>query len=152
MITFEQIQPEDLQPLVALAYWEDYELLEKYHVRKFGSVEAAVEQTVIMIAEMEMRIPMNYYKIMWNGGPAGYMVTFENCLYSFGIKMQYRLRHILTEWVAKVQEMMEHHFKCYLYKNNTRAIEFCKKQGMIIIEENLEENFVTLLNNYSCQS
>lgn len=146
MVYIIKISKFDLSKFIKIAYEEDSELLEKYHVDKYDLM-GAVSSTLSMIykvVEWE-DLEMDYYKVMYNETPIGYICTYPNNLYSFGINKNYRTKDILTDWWSKVKGIMGEKFITMLYPNNTRAINFLKKQGMVEVEE-LENNSVTLLN------
>ena len=146
MVKLEKISKEELRPMVLKSYENDEELFNKYHVGKF-SLQQCVEKTVEMIEEAELETPLNYYKVICNDDDIGYIVTFNSILYSFAIAMEYRKRDILIEWWKLVNDILGEEFYAILYKNNTRAIEFLKRQDMKIISENVGENYLVFSNN-----
>ncbi len=148
MVTLEIISKFELKKYVGIAYEGDTALLEKYHVGKFTH-EQAVESTMSMIeivdknCEMEDEI-MNHYKVELDGEAIGYVCTVPKYLYSFGINKKYRSKEILIEWWQRIKEVLGQTFITKLYPNNNRAINFCKKQGMEIVED-LEPDCITLI-------
>lgn len=135
-----------LPELIRIAYEGDSELLEKYHVDKFDLM-GAVASTMYMIEKTVQyeNKEMDYYQVSYNETPIGYVCTYPNTLYSFGINIAYRTKDILIEWWKNVKELFDGGFVTMLYNNNGRAINFCKRQGMEVVE-GMEEEFVTLLN------
>lgn len=152
MTELKTILPTELLQYITLSYFEDYKLFELYHIRQFDTCMEACEATALMIAEAHTQVDLSYYKVVWNGQEIGYTVTFENCLYAFGINIRFRQAVILKEWMEAVKKVMPDRFMCHLYSNNIRAIKFLQKNKFYIIEENKERNFVSLINEYSCQS
>ena len=146
MVNLLKISKFDLPEAIKIAYEGDDELLEKYHVDKYDLM-GAVASTLRMIYKMVEweNMEMDYYKVMQDETPIGYICTYPNNLYSFGINKKYRSKEILKEWWSRVKEVMGEKFITMLYPNNTRAINFLKKQGMVEIED-IEDNCVTLLN------
>lgn len=145
-IDIEKISKFTLPELIRIAYEGDEDLLNKFHVDKFD-INGAVASTLWMIEQTDEREyeEMDHYKVSLDGTPIGYVSLFPNFLYSFGININYRTKEILTEWWAKVKEIFGGKFITMLYPNNERAIEFCKKQGMVEVPD-IEDNCVTLLN------
>lgn len=152
MIELITIEPTSLFQYVSTAYWDDYELFKLYHIKEFDTCMEACEATIYMIAEMHAIKPLTYYKVQYDGIDIGYMVTYENCLYSFGIAIRFRNASILKEWMQAVRDLFKSDFNCLLYNRNKRAIEFLVKNGMKISGVNQEYDFVKLVNEYSCQN
>lgn len=152
MVELTPILPTELLQYITLSYFEDYKLFELYHIRQFNTCMEACEATALMIAEAHTQVELSYYKVVWNGQEIGYTVTFDKCLYSFAINIRFRQAVILREWMEAVKNIFNNYFYCSLYSNNIRAISFMKRHGLIVAEENKEHNFVTLINEYSCQS
>lgn len=152
MVKLVEISGRELYPLIRIAYQEDYELFAQFHIKVFDTLEDAIGSTLWMIAEMSKEKELKYYMVAIDGHPIGYMVTFDNFLYSFGINIQRRIPAILTDWMEQVRLLFNSDIYAALYNNNKRAIQFLKKFGFCIVGENKEHNFVTLVNEYSCQS
>lgn len=146
MVNIIKISKFDLSKVIKIAYEGDEDLLEKYHVDKFDLMGAVAKELSIIFNTVEWEdTEMDYYKIMYNDVEIGYMCTYPNNLYSFGINKEYRTKEILTDWWNKVKGIMGEKFITMLYPNNKRAINFLKKQGMIEVD-GVEDNCVTLLN------
>ncbi len=146
MVKIEEISKQELRPLVLKSYENDHELFEKYHVGKYNLSEC-VEKTIEMIDEAATAKELKYYKVICNGSSIGYVVTFDNMLYSFAIKMEYRKKHILIEWWDRLSEILGGSFFAMLYRNNLRAIRFLKRQNMRVILEDLDDNYIVFCNN-----
>ena len=146
MIKMNKISIMQLHDLVFLSYEGDSELMDKYHVQKFDLL-GAVKSTMDMIHEMAVKYKLECYKVIYNKIPIGYVVSYEGVLYSFGINIKFRKKTILMAWWEELKRTIGWQFVCRLYRNNTRAIEFLKKQQMIEVEVNEKHNFVTLLNS-----
>ncbi len=143
MITVKKISKTKLPELVALSYKDDQELFDKYHIAKLN-FDGAVVSTLGLIHDASQKMILNYYKVIYKQQPIGYFVTFEGCLYSFGIAIKFRIKDVLIGWFESVKKVLGNHFRALLYENNTRAIDHLKKQGMKIF--NIENNVVTLIN------
>lgn len=146
MITLERISKNELRPLVEKSYINDEELFNKYHVGKFN-LRQCVEKTVEMVEEMGEVKDLNYFKVVCDGVGIGYVVTFENILYSFAIAMEYRKKDILIEWWDRVNEILGQEFYALLYKNNIRAVEFLKRQNMKVLDGNVGNNLLVFSKN-----
>jgi hypothetical protein len=142
MIRFVKISKNELQELVELAYKGDQELLDKYHVGKFTLFEA-VSSTMGMINEMSEQQKLTYYKVLWQKKAIGYVVVFQDFLYSFGVNIKFRIAEILTSWWNEIMKVLGGRFICMLFKNNTRAIEYLERRGMRILDE--KEHSITLV-------
>ncbi len=144
MVILEEITKQELPDLIRIAYEGDKDLLDKYHVDKFD-IHGAVASTLFMIAETENGVDMTHYKVALGDISIGYISVFENFLYSFGINKEYRKKEILIEWFEKVKEVLGYKFITMIYPNNSRAINFLKKQGMKIVN-GIKEDVITLIN------
>jgi hypothetical protein len=80
-----------------------------------------------------------------DGEEIGYVCKIPNNLYSFGININYRTKDNLIEFWERVKELMGDSFICMLFPQNTRAVEFLKKQGMQEVI-GVENNCTVLLN------
>lgn len=152
MVELKEISPDNMHKHITAAYWEDYELFEVYHIKRFGNITEAVEHEYNTIAEASKVLQLHYYTIIFDDQTIGYMVTFDNCLFSFAINIRFRQAIILKEWMQAVRELFNNNFSCSLYNRNKRAIEFMLRNNMAIDREDKEKDFVTLVNEYSCQS
>lgn len=129
MISLIKIDIEELRDFIEISYKGDEDLLSKYHVAEY-SLQQAVESTINMIAITSLEAEMTYFGVVINGQRIGYLCTFKNNLYSFGINMEYRVKEILSEFWNKIKEILGNSFMTVLYPNNTRAIEWVEKCGM----------------------
>lgn len=145
MVTIEKITKFELPIYVRIAYNEDYELFEKYHVNQFG-IDEAVDSTVEMINNVSNQVDMRYFKVQYNDENIGYVTVFKNNLYSFGININYRTPKILNEFWEYIKVILGDSFICMLFPNNTRAINWLLKCGMDIVKD-VEDNAVVLIYN-----
>lgn len=144
MIRVHQISKKRLKEFVEVAYKGDGELLDKYHVKKY-TFEEAVNETVRMIEITAKGLFMKYYAVCLDEIRIGYLALFSNNLYSFGINIKYRTPEILSDVWSNIKRILGNSFICMLYPNNTRAINWLKRCGMIEVPE-VEESCITLLN------
>jgi hypothetical protein len=143
MITHKKISKAELPKLVAIAYEKDQELFDKYHLGKM-SFQMAVLCTLDLIDEASNEFKLSYYKLIYKKKPIGYFVIFNDYLYSFGIAMEFRKKEVLSRWFQNVKKELPSSFNCALYENNTRAIKHLERQGMKIIDHDIETKVVTL--------
>ena len=141
MIEFEKINLEELKNIVYLSYENDVDLWDKYHsVNKLEpnnrhNLEKCVDTTYKRIKQGSEEIDFEYYKVLYNNELIGYIVTFEDILYSFAIAVKYRVKSILKEWWAKIADFLGKEFLTFIYDNNKRCLDFMLKNNMEIIDE-----------------
>lgn len=152
MVELIKIDPGDLQKLVSIAYWEDYELFRRYHIKQFDNIYDAVKATMDMMEEFNKVLPLTYWAVIHEGYPIGYMASYQQFLYSFGINIRRRKKEILMEWMAALRKEFGYDFFCCLESGNTRCIEFLQKNHMVIDYVDSDNNFVKLINEYSGQN
>lgn len=140
-ISFYQL-PEAVQA----SYEGDKDLLNKYHVAKWDTVKGAVTSTMVMIHACSKVKDLSYYKVTHQKKCIGYIVTFDNFLYSFGLSIKSRTEEIKEAFWSAIKKLLGNQFGCSLYNNNVRAIKFLEKQGMEIGSVD-EENHMTILYN-----
>lgn len=143
MIKLIKISKYQVRPLVEISYEGDADLFDKYHLSKM-EFSGCVDSTMELIEGASREKVLTYYKVLLQKKPIGYVITCPNVLYSYAIAVKYRKKKILMEWWGAVKSLFSGVFATGLYENNTRAILFLQRQGMIIVEKN--GNLVTLLN------
>lgn len=140
MVELIKISFEELRDFVMVAYTQDDDLLNLYHVDKYN-LEQAVDKTMEMIEITSKEVDMDYFGAVLNDDIIGYLCSFQNNLYSFGINKVYRNKLVLIEFWERIKEVLGNNFMTVLYPNNTRAINWAKKCGM------KEQKCVVLLYN-----
>lgn len=147
MVTVKKVDKERLEYLVRISYKDDIEGFNKYHLEKY-SYEEAVQKTLGMAEGMAEQTELNYFEVLFNETPIGYFITFTECLYSFAIAKHYRVKYsVLNEWWELVKSTLASVFVCIIYRNNTRAISFLQRMGMVETESDFEDsNIITLVN------
>lgn len=146
MVTLKKISVGELPNLVQIAFKGDEELFNKYYQFKMDEM-GCVNTTLLKIYETAKLKKLNYYKVVYSQKPIGFVVYFDNLLYSFGIELKHRKKDILLHWWDKITKTMPKQFACMLYAHNERAINFLKRNGMEVMDENAEENIITLVKN-----
>lgn len=148
MIRLVKISKPELLESVAISYEGDNDLFEKYHIAQMDFMNCVVA-TMGMILDTAKEKDLTYYTVMYNKNKIGYVVVFEDFLYSYGINIKFRKKNILISWWAEVVKIMKGKFITMLYLNNERAISFLKKQHMVVMQEDKENNYITLMYNSS---
>lgn len=142
LIELVQIPVSQIKEAVWIAYEDDIELMDKYHILP-ASHEDCVLMTVGLIEDASNEKPMENYNVLWNNVLIGYTCKYEDVLYSYGLNIAYRRKSILHDWWGAVEKMMGDNFKTYLYSNNSRAKDFLERNGLTTINE--ENNILELI-------
>jgi len=98
-----------------------------------------------MILQMAAEKKLNCYKVIYCKKSIGYFVNFENYLFSFGISKKFRKKEVLVDWWRSVVKSLEKNFMCILYPHQTAAIGFLKRNGMVVLEVDTENNAIILM-------
>lgn len=143
MVELKTIPTGSLGVHIHEAFKGDWQLINTYHLVN-GSLIDCVKSTFTEIDKFSSGPDkVEYYGIYLDGKTIGFTVVGENFLLSFGINIQYRTKEIVMQWWNMVCMMLNKAFVTWLFKKNTRAIDFCKRNGMEVIEDFPE--YVTLL-------
>lgn len=143
MVTVKKVSYFRLYKLISLAFQDDVELLNKYHVVNTGITDS-VNDTFDRIGITSKEYQLKYFKVLYFNKPIGFFVIGQNLLYSFGINIKYRKSYILRWWWDFVKKELNHNFITMIYTKNIRTLSFLKKQGMVEVQT--EDNIVTLIN------
>ena len=146
MISVKKISLNNLPELIRTSYEGDKDILATQHVVPFENIDDATTMTFGMIKDMAAEKDLVYYKVVYKKKSIGYFVTFDKFLFSFGINIKFREKDILKGWWQKVVSSLEKNFMCILYPHQARAIEFLKKNGMIVAEVDKVNNSVILIH------
>lgn len=144
MVSLKKISVNELPELVKIAFTGDKDLCEKYYEFRINEI-GCINTTLMKIYEMRKRRKLDYYKVVYAKKPIGYVVAFDNFLYSFGIEMGSRKKEILVNWWNTITKVMPKQFATMLYAHNERAINFLKRNGMVLTDNDQENNVVTLV-------
>lgn len=148
MITLVKISKPELIKVVAISYEGDQELFDKYHIGKMD-FKSCVFSTMEMIRDAALEKELRYYKVVYQKKPVGYIVEFDNFLYSFGLNIKFRKKDILAAWWIEIKKIMGGKFITMLYENNLRAIKHLERQGFVAMPVDKENHSVTLIYNSS---
>lgn len=141
MIRLEKIYGSEIKKVVSISYENDSELFEKYHIVK--GFENCVNSTMSLIEEMMNIKPLENYKVIYKSKIIGYVIKYEDVLYSYAINIKYRKKKILINFWAEICKLMNGIFRTFLYSNNKRAKKFLERNGMKMVNEN--NNILTLI-------
>ncbi len=143
MINLKKISLYELPELIHLSYKGDNELLQKYHIAPMD-LETAIQSTFSMIHTASRLKKLNIYKVIFEKQPIGYVVTYDdNFLYSYALAPKFRKKNILIDWWHEIRKVLDSDFRTMIYSNNTRAIDFLKRQSMAIEQEDKQNQIVT---------
>lgn len=149
MIELIKISIFELRNLVEIAYTGDSDLLDKYWGDGY-SLQEAIDANLQQIEKIKNIVEesgkkMSFYAVLWEGEEIGYVAFFPNNLYSFSININYRKQNILSEYWEAIKKVIGNSFVSQLFPQNTRAINWLKKCGMVEVP-GIEDNCVILLN------
>lgn len=145
---FERIDITELKPYIEIAFQDDIELFNKWHIVQGESLEC-IDDTYNRILDTIPYFDIACYKVLLDDVIIGYTVISidHGLLYSFGINKKYRTKEILKKWFAEIVKILGI-FDCILWQKNQRAINHLIKQGMTI--KNTTHDY-TILNYNICQ-
>lgn len=153
MVKLSKIKFNEVKPLIELSYKGDESLIKNYpaYVNKTFDGEMTLDDCVntqmVMIKQCEAEVgDMQYYKALYNDNKIGYAVMFKDVLFSFSINKFFRKPDILKSFFSAICNELPQRFGCVLYKNNEPAVSWLEKCGMVISENEINKNVVTLIN------
>lgn len=137
VIEISKTSKRKVNKLIELAFLGDSDLIEHYHAAN-DNMQDSILHTIERIDVTSMAYQLSFYKVTVDKVNAGFFVTGDNFLYSFGLNMKFRKKEILMKWWEMVCGELKPNFICMMNKKNTRGINFLKKQGMIVISNGNE--------------
>lgn len=148
-IILQKISAEELQLYIMLAFNNDEELKD-YHVVP-GTFKEMSKHTYNSIIDNGKGIDIEYYKILLRDNGKIKAIGFSvicrkpmRMLLSLGVNVKFRTKEILIEWLSKLEELFGDKYGVGLWKQNTRAIEFFKKNGFVNNKEDDSKKMVVL--------
>lgn len=148
MVELKTIPSGTVGPAIHFAFKGDWQLIHKLHLVN-GDLTDCVKSTFREIERVgHSGVPLNYLGIYYTDGQnrellIGFTVSAPKTLLSFGINIQYRTKEIVLAWWECVCTLLDNEFVTWLFKKNTRAIDFLTRNGMEVSEDN--GDYVTLL-------
>jgi hypothetical protein len=140
MVTFVKILPDSLRPAIKAAFEGDIDLIDKYHVVN-GDLQICVEDTERRIQEVSENDPLEFFALYYGKVLIGFTVIGDSFLLSFGINIRYRVKYVVLGWWNWVSKLLDYEFATWIFKKNTRTIEFLKRNGMKIVQDNNDEYY-----------
>jgi hypothetical protein len=140
MVTFVKILPHSLRPAIISAFEGDIDLINKYHLVN-GDLKTCVQDTERRIQEVSENDPLEFFALYCEENLIGFTVIGDSFLLSFGINIRYRFKAIVLYWWNLVCKMLDYEFATWIFKKNTRTMDFLKRNGMKIIEDNNDEYY-----------
>ncbi len=141
-LTLIPITLSELKPLIRYSYEGDTGLIEKYQADTTRTLEQCVDfnfEEICTHIKTVYNDQMKLWKIAIINDEGyknviGYCVTAEHendipKLFSFAINQKYRTKEILTDWLQAVEEKLKLPYHVILWNQNTRAINFFKKNN-----------------------
>ena len=138
-VTLEAIPPQALSFYIKMAFRDDPELIEKFHISP-GSLDHCVGHTLGLIegnrgfyqSDME-----TYAVVIDKETPIGFTVLIKNEkipneLYSFGINIKHRTKENLLSWLSEIKIKLGDPYYVVLWSKNTRAIDFFERNGFSV--------------------
>jgi hypothetical protein len=153
MVTLEPISIQELSPLVALAFRDDKDLLERYHVSP-GELDHCVEHTMRFIEgnHDHFKDRMEIYRVLKHDETIGFTVLIRHHngfdeLYSFGINIASRKNYVLLPWLEAVKKKINCNFYIVLWAKNSRAIKFFERNSFNVLRNSkyLNDDTKTLI-------
>lgn len=84
-----------------------------------------------------------FEEILIDNKSAGYLFCWKNLLVSFCVNKKFRTAENLKQVFETIRNKFESDFICFMWKRNTRAINWLKKNGMYETETNIDN--ITIL-------
>lgn len=132
-VSLRPIVREALANLIYLVFKEDKELRDVFHKIAPASLVDVSAHTYKTICDNTNSVDDEFYVVSIGDEVIGFTVLLGgeeiqfNSLYSFGIIPAFRTADILKAWLSEVEGILGFPFIVGLYKKNTRAIEFFRK-------------------------
>jgi hypothetical protein len=143
MIFVDIIDKDALYSCIYMAFLDDHELIDKYHIIN-GDIEECVNDTYNKILIESKSSELKWYGVNDdNDDLMGFLVVSLSygVLYSFGLNINYRKEHA-KEFFDKIKDLLNNNFGCGLWTKNTRTIKYLIRNGMQIVRK---EKDITIL-------
>lgn len=130
---------KELEAAVRISFKDDNKILSLYD-------PLVMPETIEDIVSDVVKKVKTHPKIVLNGlydknKLIGFFIRAGGLLVSFGLAVEYRVRKFKQQLWKLIRNEFKGIFKCYLWTNNQRAIQFLQKMGMIVtnFDERLTE-------------
>lgn len=137
---------EHLKAHIHNAYREDDDLIEKYQVDITRTFDQCVDFNFeeIQKRKEEYGDKMQQFIVALQDEESSYHASIGYCviahpedsnpmLFSFAIQKKWRTKEILQDWLKAIEEKLGPNYYTALWNQNTRAINFFKKNGFVAI-------------------
>lgn len=141
-ITVRKIPLSEIQDFCEIAFRGDNLFIEKYHLHD-DTMDDLITNNVLNIFELSSQMKVKCYSVYFENKAIGFTVISKGLLYSFGIKKEYRTKEIVLTWLEWVKNLLDNDFIVCLLPENTRAIDFFTRNGLII--STTDKDNVTLI-------
>lgn len=141
-MTIEEIPPHKYARVLRGLFYEDDDLLSKYHIDSGSGIKKCVDRTVSDMAGFK-----NYKFYVIKDGEE--IVSFfgkeeiDQAVFMTGfyVKIKYRNKEFISYFWEQVQKTMgSNNIFSTIYKKNTRAADFLSKKGSVVYSD---ENVLT---------
>lgn len=145
MVSFVEIDQKMLCYCVQTAFQGDQDLLFTYHrISPASTFSKCVDDTVSQIQEVAEHNDLTYYALYIGLTMAGFTVVGQKILLSFGINHHYRSKEIVSSWWKSVCKMLGNEFVTWIFKKNTRVVDFLLRNGMEVADDDPKKIFYNL--------
>lgn len=143
MIFVDIIDKNLLYSCIYMAFEDDQELIDKYHIRN-DNLEDCVKDTYEKILKESNSTELNWYSVNDDSNNTiGFLIVSlsHGVLYSFGLNIHNRKKYA-KEFFDKIKDLFNNSLVCGLWSKNTRTIKYLIRNGMQIV---WNENDITIL-------
>ena len=141
----KEVGINDLERLVRVGFEGDEGLLKN---QQFDTpMEETIRRNIENVIEANGKVKLKFFEVVNVDKVIGFTIVDigESMLYSFGISAKERTKEVVIMWFIELKKVFNGFFYTTLHNNNKRAIEFLKRNGMIIFEQ---DDFYTKLIYY----
>lgn len=145
MLAYKETDIEELDNIVYDTLVTDSELFAKYHISAPCNPNKGLTYILKTIKEANKTVEggVNIIKLTESGYTIGFVVYFNDILYSFGINKHQRNKEVVDFFWETLDKIFEGNpFFCTLHNRNTRAIKFLQNADGSAF--NIDENYTTI--------
>lgn len=136
MIIAEKVPITELKQYIEIAFEGDGELINFYDKNSFvvSNLDMSCNTHCKLIDYKNYFDNCYNYKVSLNNIPIGFIFITKNpnLLVSFSVNKKYRNKETLKKYFELIQNIFLEPFICFLYNENSRAINWLQKCGMEI--------------------
>lgn len=141
----KEVDISELERLVRIGFEGDKALLQNQQLNT--EMEVTIRRNIDNIITESSELNLRYFEVVENDILVGFTVADigKNLLLSFGINVKHRTKELVIAWFNELKKLFDNEFCTVLHSVNKRAINFMKRNGMVIQEQN---NLTTVLVYY----